>query len=519
MSDASLPPRSVSRPVGALGLIPFVALLQAPSCQATAATPAHGQLLDVVVHGPSLEENLLRLSADRDVSIYLPPSYGESGRRYPVLYLLHGIMDSSRTWTQSQGPSQPGFATIQDLMDRGIERGWLQEMILVIPDVDKTCHYTDSPVKGGWGTFIATDLVGYVDRNYRTIPDPGARGILGHSMGGHGALKLAMTHPGIFGVVYAMNPSMLGWGGDVSADNPSLAGFERLRSLQDLAQADFYVQAVVGIGQCFSPDAAAPLLTDAPFVADASGKAVHGPGWERWNANLPITMAPRHVAELKALRALRFDSAFEDEFTHIPITARELDGVLDTLGVEHGFEMYNGDHRNRLWGEHGRLFTEALPWFSSWLRREALVSATPVAAPKAENDAIPAAQVKLWKAAVDGDLAAARAALAAGADPNALDTRTTSSGRRALHYAAENDRAEMIRWLVSSGADVNLPNKTGFTPLHHAAESGSLAAAEALLELEADPKAVLPSGSTPLDVARQRKKTELVHLLEEADGD
>lgn len=518
MSDASLAPRSVSRPVGALGLLPFVALLQAPACLATAATPARGQLLDVVVHGPSLERNLLHLSADRAVSIYLPPSYGESGRRYPVLYLLHGIMDSYRTWTQGQDPARPGFATIQDLMDRGIERGWLQEMILVIPDADKTCHYTDSPVKGGWGTFIATDLVGYVDRNYRTIPDPDGRGLLGHSMGGHGALKLAMTHPGVFGVVYAMNPSMLGWGGDVSADNPSLAGFERLRSLRDLAQADFYVQAVVGIGQCFSPDADAPLLTDPPFVADASGKAVRGPGWERWNANLPISMAPQHVAELKALRALRFDSAFEDEFTHIPITARELDGVLDSLGVEHGFEMYNGDHRNRLWGEHGRLFTEALPWFSSWLGRDAVRAATPAAAPK-EGDAASAAQVKLWKAAVDGDLALARAALAEGADPNALDLRSTSSGRRALNYAAENDRAEMIRWLVSNGADVNLPNKTGFTPLHHAAESGSVAAAEALLELEADPKAALPSGNTALDVARQRKKADLVRLLEKAAGD
>lgn len=510
MSDASLP--------SALGLIPVVALLQASSCFATARTPAHGELLDVLVHGPSLEGNLLHLSAERAVSIYLPPSYRESRRPYPVLYLLHGIMDSYRTWTQGWDETQPGFATIQDLMDRGIERGWLQEMIVVIPDADKTCHYTDSPVKGGWGSFIATDLVGYVDRTYRTIPEPGGRGVLGHSMGGHGALKLAMTHPGVFGVIYAMNPSMLGWGGDVSADNPSLAGFERLRSPDDLARADFYVQAVVGIGQCFSPRADAPLLTDAPFVAAAGGKAVRGPGWERWNANMPITMAPQHVAELKALRALRFDSAFEDEFTHIPITARALDGVLDSLGVAHTFEMYNGDHRNRLWGEHGRLFTEALPWFSSWLGREAIRTATPAAAQKAEGEAIPAAQVQLWKAAVDGDLAAARAALAAGADLNALDTRTTSSGRRALHYAAENDRAEMIRWLVASGADVNLPNKTGFTPLHHAAESGSSAAAEILLELGADPKAELPSGSTPLDVARQRRKAEVARVLEKASG-
>ena len=87
--------------------------------------------------------------------------------------------------------------------------------------------------------------------------------------GGHGALKLAMTHPGIFGVVYAMNPLMLGWGGDVSVDNPALAETGRVQSQEDLSKAGFYVQAVVGIGQCFSPRLDAPLLTSPPFVADA----------------------------------------------------------------------------------------------------------------------------------------------------------------------------------------------------------------------------------------------------------
>lgn len=426
-------------------------------------------------------------------------------------------MDSHRTWTEGWDTAQPGFATIQDLMDKGINRGLLREMIVVIPDADKSCHYTDSPVKGGWGTFIASDLVEYIDRTYRTIPDPGGRGVLGHSMEGHGALKLAMTHPGTFGVVYAMNPSMLGWGGDVSVDNPALSEISRVQSQEDLSQAGFYVQAVVGIGQCFSPRLDAPLLTSPPFVADADGKAMRGPGWEQWNASMPLYMATAHVTELQALLGLRFDSAFEEEFTHIPITTRAFDVLLDSLGVAHTFEMYNGDHRNRLWGELGRLFTEALPYFSGLLGRGARApdhSADPARGRAAD----PAAQARLWKAAVNGDLAAAKAALQAGADPNALDTSTTTSGRRALNHAAENDRAEMIRWLVANGAEVNLANHSGFTPLHHAAESGSTAAAEALLELEADSKAKLPSGSTPLDLARQRRKAEVARVLEKAPG-
>jgi hypothetical protein len=403
-------------------------------------------------------------------------------------------------------------------MDRAIAAGQIQELIVVMPDADKTCHYTDSTVKGGWGSFVAKDLVEFVDRTYRSVPAAHARGIMGHSMGGHGAIKLAMTHPGTFSVVYAMNPSMLGWGGDVSADNPELAAAGALTRPGDLADAGFYTRAVVGIGQCFSPDPAAPLLTTPPFTRDAGGRLQPGPAHVQWTSQMPVYMVPRHVAALKALRGLRFDSAFTDEFTHIPVTTRALSAALDAAGVAHIFEMYDGDHRNRLWGPEGRIATVALPYFSRLLGE---TTTAPASAPSAGRRAAPpaspstsAAQAALWDAAIAGDLRAAARALTAGADVNALDTRVNANGRRALNHAAEHNRAELIRWLVANGADVNRPNQSGFTPLHHAAEAGSVAAAEALLALGANPKATLPSGSTPLDVARQRGRTAVVQLLE-----
>ena len=82
---------------------------------------------------------------------------------------------------------------------------------------------------------------------------------------------------------------------------------------------------------------------------------------------MPIYMVPDHVDNLKGLRGLRFDSAFVEEFSHIPETSMRLSDVLTEHGVEHTFEMYNGDHRNRLWGRQGRLYTELLPYFSDLL--------------------------------------------------------------------------------------------------------------------------------------------------------
>ncbi len=106
------------------------------------------------------------------------------------------------------------------------------------------------------------------------------------------------------------------------------------------------------------------LLTDLPFGEAENGIVNAQPGFDRWQSQMPIYMVADHVDSLKGLRGLRFDSAFEEQFSHIPLTSREFSRVLTEHGIEHAFEMYNGDHRNRLWGRDGRLYTELLPYFS-----------------------------------------------------------------------------------------------------------------------------------------------------------
>lgn len=64
------------------------------------------------------------------------------------------------------------------------------------------------PVTGNWEDFVINDVVNYVDQNFRTIQKVQARGIAGHSMGGFGALNIAMRHPDIFSCVYGMSPGL-----------------------------------------------------------------------------------------------------------------------------------------------------------------------------------------------------------------------------------------------------------------------------------------------------------------------
>jgi len=146
------------------------------------STPAHGTVEKITVHGKSLEGNLEGDSADREVYVYLPPSYASSPRRrYPVVYLLHGYSLSAERWVQSiQRPDAP---------DRVFGSNAARDMILVSPDA-QTVHngsmYSSSVTTGDWETFIAVDLVDYIDSHYRTLAARASRGLAGHSMGGYG---------------------------------------------------------------------------------------------------------------------------------------------------------------------------------------------------------------------------------------------------------------------------------------------------------------------------------------------
>ena len=89
-------------------------------------------------------------------------------------------------------------------------------------------------------------------------------------------------------------------------------------------------------------------------------------------------------------------------------------------------------------------------------------------------------QTRLWDGAISGDTVALASALKDDAQIDSLDTRTARNGRRALNWAALNNRVDALRFLLAHGASIEATNRTGFTALHHAAEVGSLEAARVL---------------------------------------
>jgi len=331
-----------------------------------------GRLLREKVHGVSLENNPAGESADRSVAIYLPPSYDTSPeKRYPVIYILHGIQDTEEQWIKAWRAGDP-WGTVQDLMDQGIAAGSLAEMIVVIPNELTRMggsFYTNSAATGNWEDFTVRDLVQYVDGKYRTLARAASRGLLGHSMGGYGAIKLGMKHPDVFSAVYALSPAALGWAGDLHATNHAFFDVQKIKSPEDITKYGFYPAAILCLAQAFSPNPQKPpFFADLPFAVVNGGQQPAEPAYSHWEENFPLNMARSYRANLMKLRFIRFDAGYADEFSHIPLTAKAFSLELTNLDVPHRYEEYNGDHRNRLWGRSGRIMG-AFAYFSFLLEK------------------------------------------------------------------------------------------------------------------------------------------------------
>jgi S-formylglutathione hydrolase FrmB len=312
----------------------------------------------ITVHGASLVGNLEGDSPDRQVSIYLPPSYAKaSTRRYPVLYLLHGFTDSDARWFGLQGKH---FVNVQDAVDRAYAAG-ARELIIVMPDAFTKYQgsmYSSSAETGNWEAFVTRDLVAYVDKHYRTLAQRASRGLAGHSMGGYGTMRLGMKYPQMFASIYALSPCCMGANLEPNAD--AMAKADKVQSDADIAAADFVTKAMLASGAAWSPNPTkSPRFFDLPI---ANGKAVPDV-IAMWAANAPLAMVPQYIPSLKSFAAIAFDAGDQD--TGIAATVRTLDQMLSGYGIAHTAEIYQGNHIDHI---EQRLETKVLPFFSEHLK-------------------------------------------------------------------------------------------------------------------------------------------------------
>jgi S-formylglutathione hydrolase FrmB len=324
----------------------------------------------VKIDSAALAQNLIGEKTEHPINVYLPPTYDTSTKRYPAVYFLPGFEDTT------MGISLPGS------IDALIQAGTIREMIIVVvPGNNKIggSFYVNSPVTGNWEDFVVQEVVGYTDSHYRTIAQAGSRGISGHSMGGFGALNIAMLHPDVFGSVYSLSPGLFDENGlansqmflheqvirdFLDAQKTILAKPEDQQLTSMLSMRDNFT---VAYGLAFAPDPQkTPFYFDYPY-SETNGNLVRDEMvWKRWNSG--FGGIPEEIAQYKdnflRLKGITVDYGTNDEFVWIPQGCIYFDKQLTAAGIPHEMAVHNGNHQSSL-GK--RVLEHMLPFFSKLL--------------------------------------------------------------------------------------------------------------------------------------------------------
>ena len=198
-------------------------------------------------------------------------------------------------------------------------------MIIVMPNAYTAYQgsmYSSSPTTGDWETFVARDLVSYVDSHYRTIPEAASRGLAGHSMGGYGTVRIGMKNPDVFSSLYILSPCCM----SANIDPKPSPKAEAIHSAADLAHADFGTKAQLASAAAWSPNPKnPPLFLDLPYKGDELQPAVVA----KWAANAPLAMIDQYIANLRKMHAIAMDAGDKDE--PIASTVRTLGPNPDLL--------------------------------------------------------------------------------------------------------------------------------------------------------------------------------------------
>jgi S-formylglutathione hydrolase FrmB len=222
----------------------------------------------------------------------IPADYTSSSKKYPTLYFLHGLFENEQSWIERGG---------KEMLDNARAQGQIGDFLLILPDAGKTFYVNSLDGHDRYEDFFIQELVPGIDKQYRTIPDRAERGISGSSMGGYGALHLAMRHPDVFGSVAAQSAALV----HKIPDPPPSEGRWR-----------FYARVLAG-----------------PF-----GSPLNGAYWE---ANSPIHLA-EHPERFTGLKVY-FDCGDKDRYG-FEEGAKLLDRTLTENHFPHQFFLRSGDH-------------------------------------------------------------------------------------------------------------------------------------------------------------------------------
>lgn len=281
--------------------------------------PDDGQVVEATVAAPSLEGNLLGDPAEREVIIYLPPSYEVTDDRYPVVYYLAGHTQRVGAFTQHR----------EELWEQMLSEDAREFIIVELDGVNSLSgnFYANSPVGGNAEDFLTQDLVGYLDATYRTVSEAGARGLTGFSMGGSGTINVGLANPDVFGALFPLSPGLF-------VEDGGLEGFLRdngnWRAYGATVAPD--VDAEYPYFHSIEPDV--PLAEQDPDLVAA---------WRSGFGDLRRKIED-YLARPERLAEIRLVYGTTDSYWWIPEGSAYFLELLEEYGIPHSSRTFEGGH-------------------------------------------------------------------------------------------------------------------------------------------------------------------------------
>ena len=312
-----------------------------------------GRYEEHVFESTVLQGNALGDPASRPLWVYLPPGYdAEPGRRYPSVYVIQGLTGQVDMW-RNRSAFRRNFP---ELADAQFAAGGAPPCILIYVDCWTSIggsQYLDSPATGRYHTYLCNEIVPWIDRHYRTMPEARHRGIMGKSSGGYGAMITPMLRPDVFGGFATHAGDALF---ELCYANEFPKSVRALREHYHGSYEEFWKD--FRSRPAFSKEGDGELLNDwcmaACYSADADGtvRLPFDPQtgkqvpeiWERWLRWDPVRMVAGHADALRSMRAIYIDAGRRDQYW-LDLGAEAFRRELASIGVtDVFFELFDATH-------------------------------------------------------------------------------------------------------------------------------------------------------------------------------
>lgn len=271
------------------------------------------------------------LGYDMYYEIVLPPSYESNpDSTYPSIYFLHGF-----------GLDYSWYGSVVSVFEDMMVSGEIRESILIKPDGFVIPYlgsmYTNSDYNGQFEDYIVQDLISHIDGSYNTIDNSSYRAIMGHSMGGYGAVKLSIKFPELFQVAASHS-------GPVAIENvipdllPVLLAETGILGYQPW-------NGTVSLFMYSASAAFSPNVDDWPYYVDLPvdyyGNVIDEV-WDLWLGHDALTLAQENLANIQSIR-FYMDCGDQDDYLFYNHST-SFSEFLDEVNINHVYETYPGDH-------------------------------------------------------------------------------------------------------------------------------------------------------------------------------